>query len=148
MKNKKIIFWGIVPIIIVIIVTILLQFVLKINKDAEGDKSRISEIKEINIPIKTYSDCIRLWPIELCSMYIPVERVKLYDICAKIEIPKTELDTSVYPDNEIAVIRWWDNKLQQNITMHLPYEPEIKFAGCSESAKIILLDIQANEIKQ
>lgn len=150
MKNKKIIFWvGILSIMIVIIAAILFlsEFALKINKDIGGNKPQISEIKETDIPIKTYNDCAKLWPIEICGMYMPAERVKLYDICSKIEIPKTELDTSVYPNNKIAVIRWWNNKFQQNITMYLPYEPETKFSGCSESAKTILLDIQANEIK-
>jgi hypothetical protein len=79
-------------------------------------------------------------------MLIPEERVKLYDICVKIEIPERVDDTTVYPDNKIAVIRWWDDQLQQNITLCLPYEPETGFTSCSESAKSILKLIKESQI--
>ncbi len=96
--------------------------------------------------IKAYKNCINRFSSDLCKMFISEERARLYDICAKAEIPKTELDTTVYPENKIAVIRWFDDKLQQSITLYFPYEPETEFAGCSMSAKSILKHIQESQI--
>lgn len=108
----------------------------------------IKELKNPSNATKGYKDCISRWPSDLCKMFISEERAKLYAICAQIEIPKRELDTGVYPENKIARISWWDGKLQQNVTLYLPYEPEIEFNGCSETAKATLRDVQTNIINQ
>lgn len=142
MWNKKILFFIIGSAIIG--GTIIYVLIIK-----DGRNTTLRNTSEINNQtIKAYKDCTNLWAPDLCKMLISEERAKLYDICAKIEIPKTEIDTSVYPNNKIAVIRWWDSNFQQNITLYLPYEPEIKFSNCSESAKTILRDIQINIINQ
>lgn len=90
--------------------------------------------------VKTFEhwQCLQTFPSELCSMFVTEERKKLYADCAVAEIPKTADDTSLYYDQKIAVVRWWDTKIQDNKTLYLPYEPERDFAGCSESARTIL----------
>lgn len=67
---------------------------------------------------------------------------ELYENCARAEIPETELDTTLDSENKIAMVRWWDGKLQQNVSIELPYEPETGFASCSESAKRVLRHLQ------
>ncbi|MBT9175432.1 MAG: hypothetical protein DDT22_01109 [candidate division WS2 bacterium] len=111
-----------------------------------GDQNTTPSTLEDERPIKAYEDCTKKWPPDLCKMFIPEERIKLYDICAKTEMPKRVSDTTVYPDNKIAVIRWWDSQLQENIAIYLPYEPEAGFAGCSESTKSILEHIKETQI--
>lgn len=142
MWNRKILFFIIGSVI-------LGGAIIYILITKNGQNTTLHNASETsNQIIKVYKDCTDLWPSDLCKMFISEERTKLYDICAKIEIPKTELDTSVYPNNKIAIIRWWDSNFQQNITLYLPYDPENKFSGCSESAKTILRDIQKNTISQ
>ena len=70
------------------------------------------------------------------------ERAVLYENCAKAEIPLIELDTTLDSEDKVAVIRWWDGQTQQNVELKLPYEQEIDFAGCSESAKRVLRHLQ------
>ncbi len=123
------------------IAVVIFGFLNKINNEVQNLSSKTIETNE-------YKNCISQFSTEFCKMFIPSERVKLYDICSKAKIPKTELDTGVYPKNKIARVSWWDSERQQNITMWLPYEPETEFVDCSESAKKILRDIQTNQIKQ
>ncbi len=82
-------------------------------------------------------------PSDTSGPEIQKDRVaELYENCARVEIPETELDTTLDPENKIAVVRWWDGKLQQNISIELPYELDRGFNGCSESAKKALRHLQ------
>ena len=87
-----------------------------------------------------------LWaqpPSDANSQDIQKERTaELYENCARAEIPETELDTSLDLENKIAVIRWWDGKLEQDVSIEIPYEPETGFADCSESAQRVLRHLQ------
>lgn len=132
-------------IIIIIIIGVIVTYgLIKINVN---DQTAIPFSKiETDSSIKAYEDCARKRPSDLCKMFSLEERAKLYNICAKAEIPKEADDSAVYPDLKIAVIRWRDGKLQQNISVHLPYEPETGFAGCSESAKSALEHIRELKI--
>jgi hypothetical protein len=65
------------------------------------------------------------------------ERAQLYENCAKTEFPRSD-DSSFDPEKRILTIFYWDEKLQDNAKIELPFEPETEFAGCSEKAKEIL----------
>lgn len=90
--------------------------------------------------VKTFEHwrCLQTWPLELCSMFVAEEREKLYEACAIAKIPETADDSSLYYDQKLAVVRWWDADIQDNVALYLPYEPENYFEGCSESAKEFL----------
>lgn len=75
------------------------------------------------------------------------QRAKLYENCARTEFPRSD-DSSFDPAERIYTIHYWDEKLQDNAKIELPYEPETGFAGCSESAKSILRHIQETVIPQ
>lgn len=89
---------------------------------------------------EAYKDCVRNFPQELCGMFSVETRADLYKVCSTFEAPSTELDTTLYPDNKLAVVRW--QRGEDYITTYLPYETEADFNGCSESAKILLKHIQ------
>ena len=62
--------------------------------------------------------------------------------CAR-DIPREKIDDSVFNSEQKTVtVYWWDNELQDNVSLILPYEPETDFAGCSESAKQFLQHIR------
>ena len=69
-------------------------------------------------------------------------RAELFENCAQ-DIPREKIDDTVLdPMNKIVTVWWWDDKLQDNVSLELPYEPETGFAGCSESIKNLLQHIQ------
>jgi len=136
MGNRKIIFWSIAIITLVILAVAIFGFTIK-NKETQDSAL---QVPKMGVSAKAYDACIRKWPAELCKMHSSTERAKLYEICSKAEIPTTELDTGVYPDNKIARVSW------EGTTLYLPYEPETEFAGCSESAKSILKHIREAQI--
>lgn len=72
---------------------------------------------------------------------ITQERMQLYENCARTEFPRSD-DTLFDPEKRIIAIYYWDEKLQDNAKLELPFEPETGFAGCSESAKSIIWHIQ------
>lgn len=75
------------------------------------------------------------------------ERVKLYENRKTADIPPAEFDTTLDPENKIAIIRWWDGNTQQNIELKLPYELETDFAGCSESVKQALRHLRDAQVR-
>lgn len=142
MRNRKFL-WAVT----LLVVAGMVVYSLISRNNNQNSTIKLQNKLETENLTKTREVCMNRFSSELCKMFISEERAGLYDICAKAEIPKAEYDTTVYSENKIAVIRWWDDKLQQNITLYLPYEPDMNFAGCSESAKEILQDIQKNEIR-
>lgn len=62
--------------------------------------------------------------------------------CAQ-DVPREKIDdTFVDTENKIVQFGWWDNETKDNISLIVPYHPETDFAGCSESVKSILKNIQ------
>ena len=62
--------------------------------------------------------------------------------CAR-DIPREKIDDSLFNSEQKTVtVYWWDNELQNNVSLVLPYEPETDFAGCSESVKEFLRHIR------
>lgn len=135
-------------IILVIIVSgfvILKQYDYKdFSPEASPSIESITHSQEIGM----YKQCVEKFTSELCKMFEPEEKQKLYENCAKVEIPVTADDTALYPDLKIAVVRWWDNNIQDNVAFYLPYEPEYDFSGCSPSAQEKLKHIQQSAIPQ
>jgi len=129
----------VIGIIVLVIVAGLVFFNLR---DQEVDTN--IEPTDGQIPAETlsYQQCLETWPSELCGMFDGAERQKLYASCAEVTIPPTADDVSVYPDLKIAVIRWWDDNLQDNIALYAPYEPETNFARCSASVQERLRSLQ------
>ncbi|MCK6462748.1 MAG: hypothetical protein L6Q29_02935 [Candidatus Pacebacteria bacterium] len=86
-------------------------------------------------------DCVN----NKCEVIYPnkgINREALFENCAK-DIPRENIDdTSLNQFEKIVTIWWWDDKLQDNVSFKLPYEPENGFAGCSESVKTLLRHIQ------
>lgn len=73
---------------------------------------------------------------------------ELREACAHSEISlQGEKDTAVDTTSGLAVVRWTDKDGAYNV-VPLIYEPETDFAGCSESAKLILRHIQKTVIPQ
>ncbi len=139
MRNRKIF----LAIILIVIASIVVYSF--ISRDNSQNSTLQNKLRTENFT-KAYENCINQFSLDLCKMFISEERARLYSICAKAEISKTELDTTVYPENKIAVIRWFDDKIQQTITLYLPYEPETEFAGCSAPVKSTLKHIQESQI--
>jgi hypothetical protein len=63
----------------------------------------------------------------------------------KKEVPASSDDSRIDLQIKIVTFYWWDNTLQDNVSLTVPYEPEIGFAGCSESVKARLRHIQEME---
>ncbi len=74
-------------------------------------------------------------------------RAHLYENCAKTELPRSD-DASFDPEKRIVTLYYWNEKLQDNDTFELPYEPETDFEGCSESAKEFLRHLPSGENKK
>lgn len=68
-------------------------------------------------------------------------QARLYENCARTEFPRSD-DSSFNPEKRIVTLYYWDEKLQDNAKLELPFEPETGFAGCSEKAKAILRSFQ------
>lgn len=67
---------------------------------------------------------------------------QLEENCAR-DIPREKIDDSSFdPENKIVQTYWWDNEINDNVQLIIPYEPETDFAGCSESVKELLRHIQ------
>lgn len=86
-------------------------------------------------------DCVN----NKCEVLYPdkgINREILFENCAK-DIPREKIDdTSLNQFEKIVTIWWWDDELQDNVSLKLPYEPENNFARCSESAKDLLRHLQ------
>lgn len=63
----------------------------------------------------------------------------------KKEVPASSDDSAIDLEIKIVTFYWWDDTLQDNVSLAVPYEPETGFAGCSESVKARLRQIQEME---
>lgn len=86
-------------------------------------------------------DCIN----NKCEILYPdkgINRAVLYKNCAK-DIPRGKIDdTLLNIEDKTVTAWWWDENIQDNVEVKLPYEPETDFAGCSESVKGLLRHLQ------
>jgi hypothetical protein len=76
------------------------------------------------------------------KLWFEENRTRLYENCAKFEVPQHSDDSGYDSIKKILTVYWWDGILQQNMSIELPYEPETGFAGCSNAAKEILKSLQ------
>ncbi len=75
-------------------------------------------------------------------LWFEENRTRLYENCAKFEIPSHSDDSGYDSIKKILTVFWRNGTLQQNMSIELPYEPETNFFGCSDSAKEILKNLQ------
>ncbi|HBT81477.1 hypothetical protein A2757_00145 [Candidatus Giovannonibacteria bacterium RIFCSPHIGHO2_01_FULL_48_47] len=87
---------------------------------------------------------------DIIDLFSPAERQmrrdmqardQLYENCARTEFPISD-NSSLDPKKRIYTIYYWDEKLQDNAKIELPFEPETGFTGCSKKAKAILRHVQ------
>jgi len=79
-------------------------------------------------------------------LYHNLSKEALRALCGFVEIPKTD-DSSI--DQEKVIVKVWFTQYEpfQNRYLVLPYEPEIDFEGCSESAKAYLRHLPTGQDK-
>ena len=139
-KFGKILTFGIFAVIMLVIV-----LVFTVDwKGSENRKAKLEDKKDI-VSEQAIRDRESQETEIIEKIVLPqveISKTELAENCAR-DIPREKIDdTFLDLENKIVRTSWWDNEIGDNVSIIIPYEPEIDFAGCSESVKGLLRHIQ------